>query len=320
MCAIMIAILVSKDVVASDDVVNEETLVDGEVLEARKWWKARLEPNIFGGVLIGRSNYPFLIRKSDSYYDGRGSGYFQDVTATTVSSSYLSRIGNTRFYTGFGISASFSALGKSEQNANNPYCTPSSEEKITNDGSGGYLYCENFLSTQTINETMFHIPAEWQISYAYRPIENIMFNGGMAISINYYNYQYEMNQAGVGFNSYYDEDSKFEEEIAYFWTEDFRQEVPMKFKSPVPGVAFFGSADLIFGKLPRIGGNWGVTASVKWSRVVWDYRKITPSYSVSAESLEYEYDIDSYSDNKYNDDGFVELTNTSFGIGLSYHY
>lgn len=304
---------------AGDPAAGEGETGTVDAVPEPRWWRAQLEPAVFGGVTFGKSFYPYLIQPSKKYYDGRQGQLFADAETFTVSSSFLAQISDTRFYTGFGVSAAFGSRASATEGYNNPYCPPGAESEWEEVVDGEYFSCENIMGTQSRSETLLHVPAEWQFAYAYRPVKWFMFNLGGALSITYYNYEYRMEQTGVGLDTYADANGDLIDDYYYYWDESFRQTVPLKAQSVLPGVAVFAAADFIFGKLPRIGGEWGLTLNAKYTRVKWDYRNIQQSYKVQAEDWG-SGTVWGDLQGRKSESQFVDLSNGSLGLGLSYHY
>ena len=123
----------------------------------RGWNRANLEPEVFGGVTFGRSWYPYVVQPSEDFFDGR-TGYFAEVETFSVGSSYLARIADSRFYTGFGVTANFGQKGQTSKRFNNPFCVPMDDGQEFDYGDGLVGVCDNLLGTQTTNEALLLVP------------------------------------------------------------------------------------------------------------------------------------------------------------------
>jgi hypothetical protein len=289
------------------------------------WWQEGLEPDVYGGVTFGQSLYGFALTTSPDYDDGRETrgDNFRALQTFTVSSRYLAKVGDTRFFVGFGVSAAYHSMGDSSTtDYTNPYCPNGIEGDYQETQTGGFEYCENLFGVQTRAEQFLHVPAELIFAYTYRPIRRLMLNVSFGPSVHYFAYRYELAESGTSLHEY---DFGADQDLI-FWRENYTHSAVLNPRRVVPGFFVGSSVDVIFGKLPRIGGDWGLTLDYKGTVARADYKNSEEAYLATARDLDTGEVYDRFTGyggfwaEVSQDSMRFAMSNHSLSVGLSYHY
>ena len=233
----------------------------------------------FGGVALSRVYMPTF--QGDGYDIGRLTG---------IHSSYLAQIEDSRFYVGFGVGVNYlaHAYGSNRKRAVvNPY-------KGSTTVAGAYV--------QT--ESLFHVPIEANSGYVWRFHKRFMLWFGSGTSVHYQNYAWEEYESGLTESSV--------DNTTFFWESSYIEGKDV-YKLQ-PGWQAFAGTEFIFGKIPRIGGEWGLGIQGKYQYI----RKFAKSASglyVYDEANSNEYDFQ-----ERRKIGHWNLSNVLWGANLNYHY
>lgn len=310
----------------------------------------------FGGVALGYQQYKNFAKntKSTLLLDGREGIDMEHIAGTTVSSFYFSRIAKSKIYVGYSVTAMFADRVVSSEDANSlmlPYWCPAywnevssvnggkpgGDQNVFHDQEGTYeLYgdtyeysCNNQFGARSNRETLVHIPAEINFAYVMRPIKKmqVWVSGGMSIS--WYDYKYSFNQSG--FTSVHDS-YLTDEDLDYSWSYEYAANFGASQtvseggweefkKSYLPGIQAALGTEYVFGKLPRIGGDWGLGLIAKYSVIRGSEFTYQPKYFFDAEVTS---DSGGVSRSAFNEQDTEKvrptLSNWNLSAALSWHY
>lgn len=160
------------------------------------------------------------------------------------------------------------------------------EGTYVEDGQTYQFSCQNLSGVRNNQESLVHIPAEVNIAYVLRPMEKVQLWAAAGISINWYDYKYMFSQNGL--TAVYDEYVSAEL-VDYTWgyeyTENFGASKALEdsgikgvLKAYLPGAQVSIGSEYVIGKLPKIGGDWGVGIIGKYSYVKGLKQDITPGF------------------------------------------
>jgi len=186
----------------------------------------------FGGVSYGLYEFPWFIEDGPGYINVPGTGVY---------SYFFAQIADSRWYAGFGVGANF---------FNDAF---SSTKQIRNEVNRDL---ETQAGVYTSQESFFHLPIEANTSYVWRWSKFFQSWVGTGFSIHLVNYNYVDRQVGISNDANGD---------LVFWQDAFK-EGGTSFRTK-PGYQIFAGTEFIFGKIPRIGGEWGLGLTTKFQTI-----------------------------------------------------
>jgi len=239
----------------------------------------------FGGVSYGIYEFPWFIEDGPGYINVPGTGVY---------SYFFAQIADSRWYAGFGVGANF---------FNDAF---SSTRGIRNEVNGDL---DTVAGVYTSQESFFHLPIEANSSYVWRWSKFFQSWIGTGFSIHLVNYTYVDRQVGISTDPNGD---------LVFWQDAF-QEGGTSFRTK-PGYQLFGGTEFIFGKIPKIGGEWGLGLTGKFQTIrVFDLQQPGRAFTYEEKN---EDGSDRGNDLQERGPQFREYDadNFSLTLGLTFHY
>lgn len=245
----------------------------------------------FGGVSFGHYGYPVFQKIAGQHFG---------VPASGVYSHYLAQLGDSRFYAGFGVGANF-------------YNWADSSEAMI-DIQNPYPEVETIAGNWTYTERFYHLPIESNSAYVWRFQRMLMWWVGAGFSLHLLDYSQIETHSAIATDTTNGE--------LLFWSDDFRVG-GTSFKTR-PGFQVFTGFEFIFGKIPRIGGEWGLSLQTRYQQVASfkvKNRRKGPEYAYREEYLNPALNTGGFD---FADPGSdfeaYDVDNLGISVGLGYHF